>query len=366
MTESPPIVHLVQSIHMTAGIEVLVFNLTERYGAQAHIASIDGTMEELCAQRECSPELQSRIHFLHKAPGFDWGCVRRMARLLRELGAKALYTHHIGPLLYGGLAKKFTRGVRHVHVEHDAWHLEASKNRRFQRVMLAIARPTVIADCGLVASSLQRHFPRLKPVTIPNGVDVEVFVPGDPEKARKVMGLPLGVKIVGCAGRLERVKGQHDLLSAMPFLPDDVHLALAGAGSCREALEAQAHDLGIVERTHFLGLVSDMRTFYQAIDVFGMASSAEGLPLAPLEAQACGVTAVLTDVGGCPEAVCPTTGLLSPVHEPEALAAALTKALERRASPDTPSPRDFVVAERNFAKLAEAYNEVAGIEVVGP
>ncbi len=70
-----------------------------------------------------------------------------------------------------------------------------------------------------------------------------------------------------------------------------------------------------------------MRNFYRAIDIFCMPSRQEGLPLALLEAQACGKTVIATSVGGIPDLLCPQSGQLIEPDQPESLALALKKGL---------------------------------------
>jgi len=114
--------------------------------------------------------------------------------------------------------------------------------------------------------------------------------------ARRALRLPDSGRLIGSAGRLEPVKGHALLIEALAALPTDVTLVLAGDGSQRPILEALAARLGVAERVHFLGHIDSIVTFYRALDVFCLPSVAEGLPLSVLEAQACGVAAVV--VGG--------------------------------------------------------------------
>ena len=98
-----------------------------------------------------------------------------------------------------------------------------------------------------------------------------------------------------------------------------------------------------------------MVCFYQAIDVFCLPSINEGLPLSPLEAQACGIPVVLTDVGGCKEACCPESGLMVPAKDVSALAWAIRNTLRKISRKQISSPRSFVIAERNFSNMFDKY-----------
>jgi glycosyltransferase involved in cell wall biosynthesis len=120
-------------------------------------------------------------------------------------------------------------------------------------------------------------------------------------------------------------------------------------------LEAQALALGVGAKVHFLGRIDDMPRFYQALDVFCLASRHEGLPLSLLEAQASGVRAVAFDVGGVRDALCPTTGYLVEDADEGGLTAAIDQASR---IPCRTDPRDFVVADRNITAMVRGYDRL--------
>ena len=88
------------------------------------------------------------------------------------------------------------------------------------------------------------------------------------------------------------------------------------------------------------------------MDVFCQPSRSEGLPLAVLEAQACGVPVVASAVGGLAAAVCPETGRLTQPDNPAALADALGATLDR---PAAGSPRAFVAARFDWRQTLSSY-----------
>lgn len=350
--------HVVQHLAL-GGIEALALELARHApkGLDAHIVSLEGTLEEA---RRSWPRLAStsvRLHFMNKPPGWSPATVRRLSALFRATGVAAVHTHHIGPLIYGGCAARLARVPVLTHTEHDAWHLSARRRRVLQRLALRVVRPTLLADAGIVAAAHARWMGSRCPRVIPNGVDLRRFSPGDRLSARARLGLPGDARVVGCAGRLERVKGHDVMLEALARAKPSIHFVLAGVGSCDQHLRAQAARLGLGRRVHFLGHVEDMPTFYRALDLFCLPSRNEGLPLALLEAQACGVAAASSDVGGCSEALCPSTGRLVPPEDVEAW----RQALERPpGKSQTRSPRDFVTGAGDIRDTARAYADLVG------
>jgi glycosyltransferase involved in cell wall biosynthesis len=351
------VVQVVQHLR-PGGLEVMALDLLRHAppGVRVHLVSLDGDRAGALAAWPRLAEFEPDLVFMGKRDGRDPRLVPRLVRLLRSLNATAVQTHHIGPLLYGGLAARLAGVRRLVHVEHDAWHLSDPADARLHRRLVRWLRPTVVAVSEAVATAVGHHLGQVQLAVIANGVDTVRYRPGDRPAARRALGLPEAPTVIGCAARLESVKGHVDLLEAAVLLPDDVHLALAGDGTAGESLRQRAEELGIRHRVHFLGKLDDMGVFYRAIDRFCLASHAEGLPLAPLEAQASGVPVVLTEVGGMPEAVCPRSGLLARPRDPAKLAAALADSLGTPAN----DPRPFVVDRHDLGRVATAHYRLLG------
>jgi glycosyltransferase involved in cell wall biosynthesis len=339
------------------GIETMVLELLGRAGPglDVEIASLEGDTAGLVAQWPRLARDGRRIHGLGKRPGLRPLTVLKLAGLMRRLGTEIVHTHHIGPLIYGGLAGRLAGVRRIVHTEHDAWHLAAPRRQWIEARALALTRPVLVADAGFVQRALARAFPGRPAGLIRNGIDTGRFIPGDRAAARQAFGLPGEHKIIGCAARLEPVKGVDLLLAAFARLAPEVHLAIAGDGPEARTLRAQAEACGIAGRVHFLGRLDSMPLFYQALDVFCLASRAEGLPLSLLEAQSAGVRAVAFDVGGVAEALCPNSGIAVPSGDVGALAAALDRAI---GIPQSGEPRRFVLAQRDIADMARAYGRL--------
>jgi glycosyltransferase involved in cell wall biosynthesis len=339
------------------GIETMVLDLLDRSSPdiEVHILALEGAKNETILSWPRLASYEGRIHFLGKKPKLDLGALYRLVRMLRKMNVKVVHSHHIGPLLYGGVAARLA-GIRTVvHTEHDAWHLKDRKRRKLQSTIAKIVCPTFVADADLVAAALKEFIPDTKPMVIHNGVDTQKFSPGNQHDARRALDLPENISLIGCAARLETVKGHHLLLEAMTHLPTSVHLALAGDGSLRPTLTNEVLSKGLQERVHFLGTIDNMVDFHKALDVFCLASEQEGLPLSPLEAQASGVPVVLPNVGGCIEAICPETGWLVSERTPLKMAEGLRMVLDNIGNNN---PRTFVTNHRNLLQTVASYEAV--------
>ena len=353
------VVQVVQHLR-PGGIETMALDLHgffEKQTGRSYIVSLEGERQSAMQAWPRLREYADRIIFLNKPDRTSPRFLVRLVRQLRALGTETLHTHHIGPLLYGGLAGRLASVKTHIHTEHDAWHLECPRRQRLQQWLLRLSRPVLVADAEAVGSVLRKLFNPKRLLVIPNGIDTGKFAPANQFAARCDLYLPQNVRIIGSAGRLEPLKGQGLLIEALLQMPPDVHVALAGDGSQETSLRLQTESLGLCERVHFLGRIDDMPGFYRALDVFCQPSFMEGMPLAPLEAQACGVPAIVTDVGASRETLCPNSGILIPAGNVDAIAASAKQLFSNQIQT---SPRDFVKRYCDFENMAQAYTALHG------
>lgn len=163
-----------------------------------------------------------------------------------------------------------------------------------------------------------------KTLFVANGIDVARFARSEEARSSVRGSLGLGAGFVWLAiGRFAEAKDYPNMIRALAHTGTGSTLLIAGQGDLREATEALAKELGVFERVRFLGLRRDIAALASAADAFVMSSSWEGLPIALLEATACGLPAVSTDVGGIAQVVRPETGRLVSPHDSEALAEAM-------------------------------------------
>ncbi len=170
---------------------------------------------------------------------------------------------------------------------------------------------------------------------IPNGIDRQLFSPGDRQAARAELGLSMQDRWCITVADLKRGKRHDDLIRAVRAVPG---LKLALAGSPKNEPETAAslarltRELGISERVRFLGGLPNEKVarWLQAADVFALATIAEGCCNAVLEALATGLPVITTPVGDNPNYVLPErNGVLVPVNDSVAMAAAISNVLSR-------------------------------------
>lgn len=227
------------------------------------------------------------------------------------------------------------------------------------------------ADALVADGWAAAHLPAIlgKPVhAVPKGVDAELFRPAGSNK-RAELGLA-GRHVVLSVGRFVPIKNMALLIDAIALtVPSDpsLHLLLVGEGPEMAALKQQVERLGVARAVTFAGYVpqQDMAPYDRTADVFALGSDFDNSPNVVLEAMACGVPVVATDVGGVTEYVTPGRGGdLVPRRDATALAGALgdwlASASRRREA--GAYNRQRVVQEFSWRasalRLLEVYNDV--------
>lgn len=244
---------------------------------------------------------------------------------------------YLTSLLAGRLAKFYEKPF--ILTQHNTY---IEYNNIFDQVEtindIAIGKQNLkLADKIIAISNATKEYvlrlgAKPKKITvIYNGVDVERFkiIPGKREAMRKKLGVPNDAQVVLTVRRMVYKNGVDTLLDcanlAVKKNPKLVFVAV-GKGPDLENVRAQVKQLGLEANFRLAGFVSDadLPSYYNLADLFVLPSkSGEGLPLVAMEAMACGLPVVATDVGGIKEILPSEYGKLVSPNQPEALSEAI-------------------------------------------
>ncbi len=210
------------------------------------------------------------------------------------------------------------------------------------RIIKALNNATKIFS---VSNSLKNHAIDLginknKIEVIGNGININKFHPIEQRIAKEKLELPQSAKVIISVGGLVNRKGFHRVIELMPALieefPELLYLIVGGdspEGGIGQKLKNQVQLLGLQKHVKFLGsLTSDELKFpLSAADLFVLATENEGWANVFLEAMACGLPVITTNVGGNQEVVVnDELGTIVPFGEPHALKLALTNGLKKK------------------------------------
>ncbi len=187
---------------------------------------------------------------------------------------------------------------------------------------------TVVPACGILTCSdsarqaQQRLWPNRAVRTVYPGVSLQRFDPDrlpSPLECRRQLGLPVRGALIGIVGRLQRWKGMHHLIDAMPGILrefPDCHCVIVGGEHALEPdypafLKRRVAEANLVDHVSFAGLQHNVPHWMQAMDVVVHASNQEPFGIVVVEAMALGKPVAATNTAGPTEIICPgVDGLL--------------------------------------------------------
>lgn len=230
---------------------------------------------------------------------------RRLARLVSSAGADCAVLTSPGYLAASLRAGGYRRPL--AAVEHggllqvDQLPFGRRLLRRVDRVSGIWACDVEVAVSDYALEELRRHRHARRLIRIRNGIDLDRFsLPHDDASGAQPF-------TIGYGGRLVASKGVADVIRAFASIEarEDSLLLIAGDGPERDALEHVAREVGVGRRTHFLGYVEDMPSFWGKCDVAVVPSAGwiESFCLAAVEAMACGRPVVAARTGALPETI---------------------------------------------------------------
>lgn len=251
-------------------------------------------------------------------------------RYSKRANIPTVLTIHALPNLVSAMAGKRHR-IKHL-IETILWKYAALTCRKFD----VNVTPTE-TTARMVAEKIGNHAQ-----VVSGGVDMQIFHPNSPQadekcRIREEFGIPAGAKIILHTGRLDAGKNACTVVRAaglamQALSPMDVHLLVAGDGCEKPRLEILAREMGIAERCHFPGIVSDqnkLAAIYRTADLFCTASEIETQGLVLLEAAACGLPLVACDATSIHEIVKNgINGSLVALSDPGSMAGQMTAILK--------------------------------------
>jgi glycosyltransferase involved in cell wall biosynthesis len=322
------VAHIISALSL-GGAELNVFRLVARLDRtrfEPYVVCIRG--EGMLAERIRATGVPVKL--LKMPSRYSPLGLLKLAQFLAREGIDIVHTHLRRPNTSGRIAAWLAdTPVVIAHEENpgpDKTRLHFFADRLLGRMSSA-----VIAVSRQVAqrNSLATGLPLDAFEIMPNAVDQERFSPRDRALARASLGLDPGDFIAGFVGRLHPIKNVDVLVRAAALAARDIpafRLLVAGDGPERPSLERLTSELGIADRTTFLGLRTDTEVIYSAMNLFCLVSRSEGYGMVLLEAAACGVPSIATPVGYAEQLLGNgQAGIIVPVGQPAPTAQAIVR-----------------------------------------
>ncbi|HTT20943.1 MAG TPA: glycosyltransferase [Candidatus Sulfotelmatobacter sp.] len=274
---------------------------------------------------------------------YDWNALQQALafhRFLRSEKFDIVHTFFSASDLWGGLVAKLSGCPVLVSSRRDMGILRSHKHTLIYRLANHLFDQVhAVSERVREFSIADDHLSADKVVTVHNGIDLEAIDgarPCDPTPWPTCDGED---PVIATVANIRFIKGIDILVKAAGLVLEQISHArfVVIGGEIQEphyssAVHATVRKLGIEDRVHFLGTRSDVFSLLKRCHAFCLPSRSEGMSNALLEAMACGLPCVATDVGGNAEAVSDgQTGFLAPSENPTALADRLLTLLCDRA-----------------------------------
>ena len=268
-----------------------------RAGRLATVASTPLSLALPWTLRGLRPDI-AHLHFPYP--------VGEVAAWVAGRARRTVITYHSDVVRQAGILRLYRPLMRHILQQADR---------------ILATSPQYVASSPYLRENADRV------TVVPLGIDLAPFL-ANPSEASAAWRARLGEPLLLFMGRLRYYKGLQNLLQALPQLPD-ARLVVAGSGPMGAEWQALAQGLGLGDRVHFLGDVSDTEqiALYHAADLYVLPAThrSEAFGVALLEAMASGLPVITTEIGTGTSYVNRhgVTGLVVPPNDPAALAEAI-------------------------------------------
>ena len=261
----------------------------------------------------------------------DMTAGRELRRALRPLRLDVLHTHNPKTGVLGRMLGRAAGTPVIVNTCHGLWLRPGDSLARKAFVLGAESVAACASDVELYQNAADRHTLRWavaakRSQVVGNGIDLTRFRPTPERRAsvRRELGIADGELLVGGVGRRVAEKGIAEFAAAARTLAGKARFVWVGPDDPDKQDAVSTDQDGV----RFLGERADMPEFYSALDIFVLPSHREGFSRSGMEAAACAVACVLSDIRGCREiGTHEREALLVPAHDPAALAAAIERLL---------------------------------------
>lgn len=294
-----------------------------------------------------------------------FGLMKTLRASLRDISPQIIHTHrykeHFASFL---LARSVgAQPICTIHGHEREPRLVRRTKVRVRDSVTFLLGALAGARYAAVSSDLCFRYalPKARTVVIPNGVTLRDIERQTEERIRRIGSRE---RALGWVGRMVEIKDVPLLLDTFALLCQrgvSVSLTLVGDGPAQQSLREHAAALGISDRIHWTGNVSDARRYYDQMDLFILTSKHEGVPIAMLEAMASGVPVVAASVGGIPEVIGQTAAsTLVESRRPDAWANAIESLMARPDLLIQHMKRGRALLEERFSRerMAGAYTQL--------
>lgn len=313
-----------------------------------------------CAKRDII------AHFAKKKYTIDLPFYLEIFKHIQRSKADIIFLHGSAYIIPAAISKFLSKKKCRIIVrETQANHLKA--NIQWVSLFFSMILATkIVCLSDEFKQQLERKFKMFdhkKIVVIPNGIDLNLFKPSEKVYSQHF--------VIGMQSRIVSIKDHLTLLKAFAVLKNNgqpvyknLKLKIAGDGSFKNTLIQQTKELHLENDVEFVGELSqpDLITFLLTLGIYVHASLGETMSTAIMQAMACKLPVVASDVDGINNMIINNiTGLLIPPKNEFLLAEALSKLIENEHLRNTLATNAYEYAVNNYSnhKMFNSYKVLA-------
>ena len=256
--------------------------------------------------------------------------------------------------------QKLVHGTPYIITEHWSRYLPGNDFNGFLRkwaTKIVVKHASVVTTVTEnLANAMQKHgLKNPNYMVLPNVVDTNLFQIKPHDNA-----VPQIIHVSCFEDKSKNISG---LLESLRLLKDknvDYDAVLIGDGMDYEAMKQMAASMQLNDRVTFTGMLqgNELVDVIASGDFLVLSSNYENMPVVILEAFACGLPVVSTNVGGIAEIVDESNGILVPPHDSEKLADAMRKMLQSFKSYNANTLREGIIKKFSNDAVGKLLNDI--------
>jgi len=286
------------------GAENVVLELSSNISKKYGYLSIVGVIHD---KRDPYPEIAKQaeirnipFHLFEASKIIDINCIMAIRHFIKEQKIDIVHAHGYREDVYAFLSFS---GITKIATNH-LWKRSNKKlkiyafidslSMVFFKHIVAVSQP-ILNEMRAIPYLRNRNLS-----LISNGIDIVKYSPTNIATIRQELKLTNDVTLMAAVSSLTTEKGHIYLLAALHRLKtinSKFHLVIIGEGPKRCNIESQIKELELTDHVTMLGKRHDIDKIHTGIDIYILPSLKEGLPMSLLEAMACGVASIASDVG---------------------------------------------------------------------
>ncbi len=271
-----------------------------------------------------------------------------------------IHVHVLTRLGVIALWQKIVHGTPYIITEHWSRYLPGNDFNGFFRkklTKLVVRHASVVTTVSEnLAQAMHNHgLNNHNYMVLPNVVDVNVFKIAPHQNATP--------KIIHISCFEDKSKNINGLLESLKLLKDKnipYQAVLIGEGMDYDMMRQKASDLQLNDRVSFTGLLQgqELADVLANGDFLVLSSNYENMPVVIIEALACGLPVVSTNVGGISEIINESNGMLVPPRDVEKLADAMRQMLSKYPDYDANTLRDSIIKKFSNESVGKLLNQI--------